>query len=230
MMKSLVHDCYHCNNKTLCEVVHTSEAEELWLDGRVWSQSNNGFWEDDGWLTEHIPYTYYVVQCSICNHLSILRAYLDESGKPTNITQKYPQIGHFSEIIPSEINETYVEAAHIRTKAPHGYVALIRKALELVCIEKGASGQSLFQNLNDLANKGILPSNLSEIATLLRQTGNEAIHASGRRISVLDTEVIDQLFRAIVDYLFILPARIEELKRSLKHDQKPPDDIEDIPF
>lgn len=229
-MKSLVHDCYHCNNKTLCEVVHTSEAEELWLDGRIWSQSDTGFWEDGGWLTEHIPYTYYVIQCRICNHLSILRGYIDESGKPIELTQKYPQIKNHLEIIPSAIRDTYLEAARIRTRAPHGYVALIRKALELICIERNAVGQNLFQNLNDLANKGVLPSDLSEIATLLRKTGNEAVHASGRRISVLDTEVIDQLFRAIVDYLFILPARMEELKRSLKHDQEPPDDLDDIPF
>ena len=133
-------------------IVYTSKAEELWLDGITWSKSGDGSWERGGWLTEHIPYTYYVIQCSICNHLSILRAFIDnESGEPIELIQKYPQLHYNYEIIPSAILETYLEAASIRTKAPHGYVALIRKALELVCIEKNAAGYNLLQKLNDLA-------------------------------------------------------------------------------
>lgn len=228
-MNSLTYNCHHCNNVTLCEVVHTSQARELWLDGITWSKSGDDPWERGEWITEYIPYTYYVIQCSVCNHLSILRAFLDyESDELIDLLQKYPLPNDYSEDIPIAIRETYLEAAGIRTKAPHGYVTLIRKTLELICAEKGAIGRNLYEKLNDLANKGILPSNLSEIANLLRIFGNEAAHASGKRISVLDTNVIDQLFRAIVDYLFVLPARIVELTESLKYDQVPPDD--DVPF
>ncbi len=228
-MKSITHSCYHCNNIALCEIVYTSHAKELWLDNITWSKSGDDPWERREWITEHIPYTYYVIQCPVCNHLSILRAFLDyESGEQIELLQKYPPPNDYSEDIPIAIRDTYLEATSIRTKAPHGYVTLIRKALELICTEKGAVGRNLYEKLNDLANKGILPSNLSEIANLLRIFGNEAAHASGKRISVLDTNIIDQLFRAIVDYLFVLPARIVELTESLRYDREPPD--EDIPF
>ena len=91
-MERILWHCTHCSNTTPCEKVHQSNAKELWLDGITWGKADDGPWEKGEWLTEYIEYTYYVLQRPICNHLSILRAFISENSKEmVELVQKYPR-------------------------------------------------------------------------------------------------------------------------------------------
>jgi hypothetical protein len=228
-MKLSVRHCSHCNNVTTCEVVYQTTTLKLWEDGTVWGKSGDDDWTRD-WLTHFEPFRYCVVQCFTCEHLSLLGEFevVVNNSDLHNLPQLYPIQLEFSENIPESIKNTYVEAATIRVRAPHAYAAQIRKGLEDICQNKGATGRTLFQQLQSLVEMGVLPSTLAEMTDLIRQIGNAGVHSDGSKISIIDTDLIDDFFRFVIEYVYVAPAKISELKRRIAHEKEPPQD--EIPF
>ena len=212
-----------------CNVVYQATTTKLWEDGVVWGKVGDGDWSQD-WLTHYEPFRYCVVQCETCEHLSLLGDYevVVDNDNLHNLPQIYPTSLDLSDSVPEQVRKTYIEAATIRVRAPHAYAGQIRKALEVLCQDKGATDRNLFQQLESLTNMGVLPSTLSEMTDLIRQIGNAGVHSDEQSISILDTELIDEFFRAVVEYVYIAPARIVELKRRIAHRKEPPED--NIPF
>jgi hypothetical protein len=218
--------CSHCNNTCAYDVVFKATVEKLWEDGSVWMESDDDAWVKGEWLTDYEPYQYCVVQCTVCGHLSLLGEF-DPLGNSEihELAQLYPTSAELSTAVPESIRKTYLEAATIRVRAPHAYAGQIRRALELVCKDKDATGHNLFQQIASLTRMGILPATLAEMTDLIRQIGNASVHSEGQRISVFTTDLIDDFFRAVVEYVYIAPSKIAELKRMLDHETEPPKDL-----
>jgi hypothetical protein len=75
----------------------------------------------------------------------------------------------------------------------------------MICLDKGAEGRSLFEQLKSLATMGVIPQQLIDIANGLRNFGNIGAHAGGVQLSVNEVPVIDALCRAILEYVYGAP-------------------------
>ena len=231
-MERHIRHCNYCNNNSPFEIVFETTTDMLWEDGTYWAKSteDNQDWER-GWLTHYEPFFYCIVKCFSCGHISVLGDYeVVVTEKREMLPQLFPITPDLPDMVPENIRESYREAAMIRVRAPHAYVGQIRRSLEILCQENSASGKTLVQKLQSLSKAGLFPNTLSEMTDLIRQIGNIGVHAENRRVSIFDTELIDGFFRAIIEYVYIAPSKISELKRRMEHDRHPPDNDEDIPF
>lgn len=105
----------------------------------------------------------------------------------------------------------------IRHSAPNAFAGQIRRALEYLCQDQQASGKDLYTKLADLVSKGVLPTTLVDMTDLIRKVGNTGVHASDEEATMWDAELIDEIFRAIVEYVYIAPQKVARLRQRLTY-------------
>jgi hypothetical protein len=93
---------------------------------------------------------------------------------------------------------------------------MLRRALEAVCDDRGVSEGSLQKRLEVLAQRGELPTILSEMTSMLRTLGNAGAHHSSMPITVPMTWGMEEFFRAVIEYVYIAPSKIQEFKKRLQ--------------
>jgi Domain of unknown function (DUF4145) len=138
------------------------------------------------------------------------------------LLQSYPPetIDFDSTNLPAKVLATITEAVIC-----HGggcYVAaamMIRKALEEVCEERGAVGDTLFVRLEALKSRVVLPVELLTALDDLRLLGNDAAHVKAKTYDSIDRdeveaamEVTKEILKAVYQ-LENLVARLRALKR-----------------
>ncbi|WP_414877009.1 DUF4145 domain-containing protein [Pseudomonas sp. IT-196MI5] len=78
--------------------------------------------------------------------------------------------------MPEDVKADYVEAAAIFTRSPRAAAALLRLALQKLCIHLGEKGDKIDVDIRELAKKHVLPQRLINVADTVRITGNNAVH------------------------------------------------------
>lgn len=97
---------------------------------------------------------------------------------------------------------------------------LLRRGLEAICDDREAKPGSLHARLAELTSRGEIPAALSEMTTILRNLGNAGAHTSKDKVTVPMTWAMSELFRAVVEYVYVAPSRVESLKKSLQKYEK----------
>jgi hypothetical protein len=208
MKDKTVRHCWHCNNTTLHEVVFTYSSPALW-DHVV------DPYEDASQIEEIEPIRYYVLECSTCKDFALVGGFVTElPEKLHDYPVLYPESREFPSCVPKDIRKAYIEAIEIRLRAPNAFAGQIRKALEILCNEQNASGKTLAEKLRSLVAKGVLPATLAEMTDIIREIGNAGVHAIGS-VSFLDTGLIDDFFRSIVEYVYVAPDQIRSIRERL---------------
>lgn len=77
--------------------------------------------------------------------------------------------------MPDEIRDEYEEAASILNLSPRGSAALLRLALQKLCIYLGEKGDNIYNDLISLQKKG-LSGDLIKAMHTVRIIGNESVH------------------------------------------------------
>ena len=172
---------------------------------------------------------FFFTQCLSCNEALTYR-YVDPGNSIPEVShgrfdlKKYelvwPRPSELNDCVPISVRKIYAEAALIKTRAPNAFANQIRRSLEAVCKDRGASCKTLAQNLKDLALRGEIPQILSEITDVLRQLGNIGSHARDDDISPQYVDAIDEFFRAIIEYVYIAPHKVSEFKARLANAQQ----------
>jgi hypothetical protein len=117
--------------------------------------------------------------------------------------------------MPPAVKEDYEEAAKIATMSPRGAAALLRLAIQKLCIHLGGSGSNLNDDIGMLVSKG-LPQTMQKALDSVRVIGNNAVHPG--QIDANDVGLTDKLFplvNLIVEYMISMPARVGNLYESL---------------
>ncbi len=113
--------------------------------------------------------------------------------------------------VPKSIIESYAEA-HRAFHWHHEYrqaVITCRRTLELLCVEKGAKGTSLYKNLRQLEADAILDARTFTWADrLVRRFGNTAVHGSST-IQRQEARTALELTKAIVLNIYVLDERFQ---------------------
>lgn len=119
--------------------------------------------------------------------------------------------------VPGPIVDDFDEALRCREQGSYkACVVMCRRVLESTTMEKGAKGRTLHDKISDLSRKGLIPNQISEIATEIRAIGNYGAHPGDDRLSNVDQDEAESLLdltRHIVEYVFIMPHKLSELKK-----------------
>jgi hypothetical protein len=128
----------------------------------------------------------------------------------------WPSEGNLPEDVPETIRRCYQEALRVKMASPTAFALLIRRALEALCEDRKAAPGNLQRRLQDLAFKGEIPSALAEAVDVIRVLGNLSAHTPDQHLGESDAFRMDDLFRAILEYVYIAPSKLQKLRSTLQ--------------
>lgn len=202
--------CCHCGNRTPHSRVfeHTGSVLYEVIERRYYE-----------------PFNFHCYVCGTCSGLSLLGCFAHEKPEQDDDAPPLPRLYPIGpdidppphtvsgkNPIPLSVRHAFRQAWPLRHTAPAAFANQIRRTLEFICEDQQAQGKNLYQQLEDLASKGVFPGGLADIATLVRMLGNIGSHASEKEISIWDAELLDALFRMLLEYVYLGPARVKRLK------------------
>ncbi len=192
--------CGHCNNFSKMEVV-----------GSV--QEKVGEFGDPEMGPMIEEYTFYeVLKCPSpnCGKTNIRSYYWNDimdgdDAESVEYNYLYPGEKKAPLGLPDNILKAYTIAEKAKYLDAGAHALLLRKVLELVCIDRNAKKGNLAPMLDDLAKKGEIPEKLVKVAEKLRHFGNIGAHASGDELGEDEIPIVEALCRAILEYVYSAP-------------------------
>lgn len=115
------------------------------------------------------------------------------------------------EDMPKDIKDLYNEAREVFPHSKKATAALLRLALQKLCIHLGEKGKNINDDIASLVKKG-LPVQVQKALDYVRVTGNNSVHPGEMNIDDND-DICSRLFSMlnfIVDRMIIQPKKIEE--------------------
>lgn len=204
--KEEVIKCFHCGNETLMR--QTGEFQ--------WGS------RDIEYVDLNFNYTYEMFACPVCHKVTLRETYGDEtmmeygpSGETEWYSKKsilFPINSIDSGSIPPKVKEAF-EAA-LKTKCIDKNICLmaLRRTLELILKDKGATKWGLKDKIEEIAEKGLLPDTLKEASSLTKILGDSAAHDKDLEINQHDVESMAEFIEFIIEYLYIVPDKINTYK------------------
>jgi hypothetical protein len=116
----------------------------------------------------------------------------------------------FQEAVISHSNNCFIASA-----------IMIRKTLEEICHDRGAKGKTLFNRLEDLGEKIVIPNELRIGMQDLRLLGNDAAHIESNTFNEVGKEEVEisieftkEILKAVYQYENLL-AKLKSLKKNI---------------
>ncbi|WP_460514554.1 DUF4145 domain-containing protein [Cyclobacterium sediminis] len=187
--------CGHCNNISHMKIIGNVNDTESDVDPEYGPIGE--------WGT-----TYSVLECPACNKPNIVSyEWHDGMESEDEITYKtlFPLDKNIPIGLPEKIKKAFQAANKIKTVDVNAYVILLRRLLELVCIDRNAKGKTLALMLKDLADKNEIPEKLVNVAKGLKDFGNIGAHAGIGELSEKEIPIVTALSTAILEYVYSAP-------------------------
>lgn len=83
---------------------------------------------------------------------------------------------------------------------------MARRAIQQACIDKGASGQNLVEQIKDLTTKGVITKDVEEWATVVRWVGNDGAHPEKENVGEEDAKDCIELVEQFLHVTYVTPA------------------------
>ena len=113
--------------------------------------------------------------------------------------------------LPNDIKDDYTEARNIIELSPRGAVALLRLAIQKLCVHLGEDGKNINADIGNLVKKG-LPMKMQKALDSVRVVGNNAVHPGVIDLKD-DIEIARKLFafvNIIADVMITQPNEIDK--------------------
>lgn len=113
------------------------------------------------------------------------------------------------------VTKYYEEAASIYTQSPRGAAALLRLAIQKLCMDLGGKGKNINDDIKTLVEKG-LPEKVQQSLDIVRVIGNNAVHPG--QIDTDSPDVAGKLFvllNIITEYMVSMPKKISDMYNEL---------------
>jgi hypothetical protein len=117
---------------------------------------------------------------------------------------------------PDPIKAVYQEAREVFPYSPRASAALLRLAIQMICIEKGLPGKNINEDIGALVRNG-LSAQIQQSLDLVRVVGNNAVHPGQIEIEE-NKEHIERFFglvNLIVDVLVVQPSKVSAMFHAL---------------
>ena len=128
----------------------------------------------------------------------------------------YPSLKTPLSNLPPLVERRYQAALKVRNIAPSACALLVGRTLEAVCNHEKAVGRTLADKMNNLLTSNRIPKTLAEMAGQLRQIRNLGAHDAQDEVIEEDVPIILDFVEAILEYLYVAPAKIAAVKARLK--------------
>lgn len=204
----IIKECRFCGNKTKLDIVgsHNVTHEEEFYDEE--HNANIKEWiSDTEWM---------MLKCCVCGNISLGSEYIDKNlamNDLSHISIEYPKVIYSSYQMPKEIYNAYEVALKARYLDSALCILSLRRTLEIICKQQGETKGDLIDKVKKLADKGILPSVLKNVSHILRIFGNAAAHGDEVVFTKTQIEHLIEFTETIIDYIYILPEKLERLKK-----------------
>lgn len=197
--------CGHCGNKTTWELHVPYETDKT----------------DPFGTSEVSEYKVYsTLMCSTCSRPTLRRTNMMYVEIDTELVEGETEILYPTETaqlsnLPEKIERKYKAALKVRYIEPNACAVLVGRTLEAACNHEGAQGRTLAQKLNYLAQIGRIPNTLAEMARQLKELRNLGAHDAEDEVTEQDVPIILDFLEAILEYLYVAPAKIEAVRTRL---------------
>lgn len=208
MKKDTVHFCSHCGNAGILRSI--TYIDTPYQHGKFGNIILDASINHKRW---------FLFQCPVCNNPTIISEYMTANGQAINFSEtayEFPTTNVHFDGVPENIKTAFDSA--VKTKGIDRAICILslRRTLEMICKEKGASGRDLKDKIADLINKKILPEMMADACWIVRQSGNDAAHADDIIFSEREVEEIIEYVSTVINYLYSMPVRIAKLKQQIE--------------
>jgi len=156
----------------------------------------------------------FLAVCDRCNKFSIWLVGKLVHPETTAAPAAHPDT-------PEEIKEDYEEARGVFQKSPRSSAALLRLAIQKICMKLGQPGKNLNADIGELVRQG-LPIRIQQSLDIVRVVGNNQVHPGVLDVRD-DTAIALMLFglvNLIVEDRISSPKQIEELYAKLPEEAR----------
>lgn len=190
--------CEHCGNKVPMQV--------------------KGGYREDG----EIIFDWQFVRCPVCHQPSLIETNSEDCSADgstfVNVLYPTPIAPPWTDI-PARIGNAYRKALRLRHIDANAFAVAIGRTLDMICQDRKAKGRDLNEKIDSLGKSG-LPNRLVEIAHQLRLIRNLGAHTSEVEVAEEDVPVLIAFTDSILDYLYVAPAKLEELRDNITRRQE----------
>ena len=158
---------------------------------------------------DYCPGAYQVAICDHCSDISIWKN--EALVYPNNVV-----IAESGQEMPQNVKEDFDEAVKVFKYSPRSSAALLRLAIQKLCMYLGLPGKNLNDDIGELVKLG-LPDTIRQSLDVVRVVGNNQVHPG-----VLDVrdqpEIAESLFalvNMITECMIANPKKIKELHDAL---------------
>lgn len=150
---------------------------------------------------------YDVLKCPACQKINILSYewYDGMANEEINYEFIFPQNSTYPIGLPENILIAYKSAEKVKSNDVNAYALLMRRVLELVCLDRKASSGTLANKLKELADKNEIPQKLVKVALGLKDFGNIGAHAGSGELTEDEIPIVNALCNAILEYVYRAP-------------------------
>jgi hypothetical protein len=154
-----------------------------------------------------------------CKDISIWISEADDSNRmiyPRRVVAPPPNPD-----LPDEVATDYQEAALILGDSPRGSAALLRLAIQKLCLTLGEDASNLNDAIGNLVRRGLLPL-VQRALDIVRVIGNEAVHPGTIDLRD-DRETAFELFglvNVIAEQMITQPRNVQELYDKLPQEKR----------
>lgn len=117
---------------------------------------------------------------------------------------------------PANVKRFWVQAhTSMTTETWDAAVAMARSTLHAAIFDKGGEGKTLYDKINDLVKKDLLPPLMATWATEIRLLGKVAAHPEEeeKEITNLDAKDIVKFMDSLLEYVYDFPREIEAYRQ-----------------
>jgi hypothetical protein len=175
--------------------------------------------ESDEYPPSESGLLYELLKCPACREV-VLRKYFwhDSMASEDEVTYLplYPFDTRIPPGMPEKIESAYRAAIKVKSIDANAFGVLVGRVLDMVCADRNANGDTLNLKLKDLSGKGEIPAKLVDVADKLRVFRNVGAHAELGELTTSEVPIVDDLCRALLDYIYTAPHLADRAEASLK--------------
>lgn len=128
----------------------------------------------------------------------------------------YPTERGFPIGLPDSVSKAFEAAQSVKNINANSLGVSLRRVMEVVCKDRGAIGKTLNEQLQDLSKRKEIPSKLVDVANGVRNLGNVGAHAGLGELTSEEVSILDDLTRAILEYVYSAPLLALKAQGSLQ--------------